>query len=152
MNRFRKFGSLITLVRSIAHLKQFIKSFEAKREMTHLSKPKKLNPQILGEAESFIVKETQRNFYLEDIDALQRKCQINKNSNLVQLNPFLDSDGTLRVGGHLKNSDRDKSHHLTWTVSPGQINNPLMPWKGIPSGEAHNRRRCSIKWLRDYRM
>lgn len=82
--------------------------------MTHLSKPKKLNPQILREAESFIVKETQRNFYLEDIDALQRKCQINKNSNLVQLNPFLDSDGTLRVGGRLKNSETNP------IILPGQ--------------------------------
>lgn len=104
INRIRKFGSLITLVRAIAHLKQFIKSFKDKREMTHLSEPKKLNPQIMQEAETFIVKETQRNFYLEDIDALRRKCQINKNSNLVQLNPFLDSDGTLRVGGRLKNA------------------------------------------------
>lgn len=48
--RFRKFGSLITLVRAIAHLKQFIKSFKAKREMTHLSEPKKLNPQNMKEA------------------------------------------------------------------------------------------------------
>lgn len=107
INRFRKFGSLITLVRAIAHLKQFMKSFKAKRKMTHLSEPKKLNPQIMKEAETVIVKETQRNFYLEDIDALdalRRKCQINKTSNLVQLNPFLDSDGTLRVGGRLKNA------------------------------------------------
>lgn len=131
INRFRKFGSLITLVRVIAHLKQFIKSFKAKREMTQLSEPKKLNPQIMKEAETFIVKETQRNFYLEDIDALQRKCQINKNSNLVQLNSFLDSDGTLRVGGRLKNaylSQTDtKSYHLTWTVSPGKVTDSLMP-------------------------
>lgn len=63
INRFRKFGSLITLVRAIANLKQFIKSFKAKREKTHLSEPKNLNPQIMKEAETFIVKETQRIFF-----------------------------------------------------------------------------------------
>lgn len=38
------------------------------REMTHLSEPKKLNPQIMKEAETFIVKKTQRNVCLDDID------------------------------------------------------------------------------------
>ncbi|XP_062603957.1 uncharacterized protein LOC134265758 [Saccostrea cucullata] len=102
--QFTKFGSWISLVRAIARLKQFFKSFKARKEKTHSSEPKTLNPQIMKEAETFIVKETQRNFYPEDLDALRRKCQINKNSNIIPLNPFLDCDGTIRVGGRLKNA------------------------------------------------
>ncbi|XP_062611017.1 uncharacterized protein LOC134272834, partial [Saccostrea cucullata] len=104
INRFTKFGSWISLVRAIARLKQFVKSFKARKEKTHSSELKTLNPQIMKEAETFIVKETQRNFYPEDLDALRRKCQMNKNSNIIPLNPFLDCDGTIRVGGRLKNA------------------------------------------------
>lgn len=91
--------------------------------MMHLPESKNLKPQIMKEAETFIVKgnqRNQRNFYLEDIDASERKSQIYKNSNLVQMNSFLNSYGTLRVGGRLQNvylSQTEKNP----TILPGQF-------------------------------
>lgn len=40
---------------------------------------------------------------------LQKKCEINKNSKLVGLNPFLDDEGIIRVGGRLRNSSLEFS-------------------------------------------
>lgn len=120
INIFINCGSLITIVRVIAHLKQFIMLFKAKREMMHLSESKNLKPQIMKEAETFIVKENKRHFYLEDIDASDRKSQTYKNSNLVQLNSFLNSYGTLRVGGRLQNVYLCQTEKNP-TILPGQF-------------------------------
>ncbi|GFW87392.1 integrase catalytic domain-containing protein [Trichonephila clavipes] len=42
---------------------------------------------------------------LADIKSLQSKGVVSPNSKLRNLNPFIDSDGLLRVGGRLSNSD-----------------------------------------------
>ncbi|GFT63917.1 uncharacterized protein TNCV_2314051 [Trichonephila clavipes] len=42
---------------------------------------------------------------LAEIKSLQNKGVVSPNSKLKNLNPFIDSDGLLRVGGRLSNSD-----------------------------------------------
>ncbi|GFX67394.1 integrase catalytic domain-containing protein [Trichonephila clavipes] len=44
-------------------------------------------------------------FFLAEIKSLQSKGVVSPNSKLRNLNPFIDSDGLLRVGGQLSNSD-----------------------------------------------
>ncbi|GFX42143.1 integrase catalytic domain-containing protein [Trichonephila clavipes] len=46
-----------------------------------------------------------RKSFLAEIKSLQSKGVVSPNSKLRNLNPFIDSDGLLRVGGRLSNSD-----------------------------------------------
>ncbi|GFS94155.1 integrase catalytic domain-containing protein [Trichonephila clavipes] len=47
----------------------------------------------------------QEQVFLAEIKSLQSKGGVSPNSKLRNLNPFIDSDGLLRVGGRLSNSD-----------------------------------------------
>ncbi|GFX29126.1 integrase catalytic domain-containing protein [Trichonephila clavipes] len=47
----------------------------------------------------------QEQVFLAEIKSLQSKGVVSPNSKLRNLNPFIDSDGLLRVGGRLSNSD-----------------------------------------------
>ncbi|GFX13464.1 integrase catalytic domain-containing protein [Trichonephila clavipes] len=47
----------------------------------------------------------QEQVFLAEIKSLQSKGVVSSNSKLRNLNPFTDSDGLLRVGGRLSNSD-----------------------------------------------
>ncbi|GFS87002.1 integrase catalytic domain-containing protein [Trichonephila clavipes] len=47
----------------------------------------------------------QEQVFLAEIKSLQNKGVVSPNSKLRNLNPFIDSDGLLRVGGRLSNSD-----------------------------------------------
>ena len=102
VNRFTKFRNWSSLIRAIARLRLFVKSFKARCQQTQILVPMILDLQTIKEAENFIIRVIQTLFYLEDLEALQKNCQINRKSNLIQLNPFVDSDGILRVGGRLK--------------------------------------------------
>ncbi|GFX57992.1 integrase catalytic domain-containing protein [Trichonephila clavipes] len=46
-----------------------------------------------------------KNRFLAEIKSLQSKGVVSPNSKLRNLNPFIDSDELLRVGGRLSNSD-----------------------------------------------
>lgn len=71
----------------------------------------------LQEAEVYIIKELQQEHFKEEISTLtcssttnegintQHNCSIKKTSCLHRLDPFVDRDGLLRVGGRLKLAD-----------------------------------------------
>ncbi|GFW04299.1 integrase catalytic domain-containing protein [Trichonephila clavipes] len=62
-----------------------------------------------------------RKSFLAEIKSLQSKGVVSPNSKLRNLNPFIDSDGLLRVGGRLSNSDLpyDNKHPA---ILPGNHN------------------------------
>ncbi|GFY18346.1 uncharacterized protein TNCV_2047521 [Trichonephila clavipes] len=82
-----------------------------------------LNTTELRNAAKVLVKSVQQSEFKSEIKCLQLKHQIPKNSKILSLNPFLDKDGLLRVGGRLKFSNLSdsqkhqlilpKTHHLT---------------------------------------
>lgn len=47
---------------------------------------------------------------MEDLVALKKKNQVNVNSKIKKLNPYVDSDGVLRVAGRLQNSKLHEFH------------------------------------------
>ncbi|XP_076661131.1 uncharacterized protein LOC143365016 [Halictus rubicundus] len=79
--------------------------------------------QELERANEIIIKSTQTNAFSEEIAALKSKAGLNPKSKLLSLNPFIDEQGILRVGGRLQYSDLEyntkhpillpKSHHIT---------------------------------------
>ncbi|XP_043471057.1 uncharacterized protein LOC122504184 [Leptopilina heterotoma] len=73
-----------------------------------------------------ILKMTQRECFSEEIKQLKKEKCVHVKSDLRSLNPFLDNDGLLRVGGRLKNSSLTysekypiilpKGHHVTTLI------------------------------------
>ena len=61
-------------------------------------------PALLMEAEKNIFKYIQNKFYRSIISILENKNKIMKKNPLSKLNPFIDKDGLLRVGGRLSNA------------------------------------------------
>ena len=59
----------------------------------------------IQEAYLVCVRSVQRQRFPDEISALRRGQLIGNRSSLRSLNPFLDSDGTIRVGGRLQNAD-----------------------------------------------
>ncbi len=62
-----------------------------------------------------IIKLSQRCFFSKEINCLENKVNVNKESSLKFLDPFLDDIGIIRVGGRLKNAQYsyDKCHPIT---------------------------------------
>ena len=61
----------------------------------------------LHKAEIWWFKNAQSEMFSEVIALLRKEKQLSKKHYLKPLNPFLDSDGLLRVGGHLSKSQMD---------------------------------------------
>ncbi|GFW32025.1 integrase catalytic domain-containing protein [Trichonephila clavipes] len=59
----------------------------------------------IDQAETKLIRMVQERVFLAEIKSLQSKGVVSPNSKLRNLNPFIDSDGLLRVGGRLSNSD-----------------------------------------------
>ena len=55
-------------------------------------------------AEKWLLKESQKRSFLKDLHLLRRKKPLGRDSRLKALNPYLDEDNLLRLGGRLSNS------------------------------------------------
>jgi hypothetical protein len=53
-------------------------------------------------AQLLIVRNLQIEAFEEEFDSLEKKKGLSKTSPLLKLNPIIDSDGLLRIGGRLK--------------------------------------------------
>ncbi|XP_043461940.1 uncharacterized protein LOC122498322 [Leptopilina heterotoma] len=110
----KKFSSYSNMKRIIAYCLRF-------KVTNHYKGP--LLVTELKNAEKTILKLMQREAFNDEINSLKQQKEINKKSKILALNPFLDQEGILRVGGRLKNaiipfSEQHpillpKSHHIT---------------------------------------
>ncbi|KAB0804506.1 hypothetical protein PPYR_01476 [Photinus pyralis] len=97
---FNKFSTFETLIRVTAFCKRFINNCR--------DKSKKVVGKLLlleiNEAEATLVKMVQEESFGDEIRLLKQSKNLNSNSPILSLNPFLDGD-ILRVGGRLRHSD-----------------------------------------------
>ncbi|XP_056016958.1 uncharacterized protein LOC130053620 [Ostrea edulis] len=96
------------LVGGIAHLKHIARSWSGQppcKGWHACSKAKDIH--LLQEAEKVITREVQKESFAEEIEQLQTGQPIKKGSTILKLNPFIDSDGILRVGGRLNKASLD---------------------------------------------
>lgn len=95
----------------------FINNIRTRRQKPQLI----ITAEDLRKAESHIVRLHQGREFPQEIHHLANNKPINKKSKILQLNPFLDSDGCLRVGGRLKESNLsyDRKHPII--IAPGSI-------------------------------
>ncbi|VDI37805.1 Hypothetical predicted protein [Mytilus galloprovincialis] len=98
--RFQNFSSWKSLVNGIAVLQRFIQSRFKKVTLQDIDVVKSLN-----ESEIFIIKTIQSEVYSSEIDCIVNGQNLRKNSSIISLDPFLDSEGILRVGGRLNKSN-----------------------------------------------
>ncbi|XP_053363240.1 uncharacterized protein LOC128533064 [Clarias gariepinus] len=102
LDRFEKFSDWSRLVRALAALKRKIKEYkgltQSTKDSTSLEERK--------EAELLIIKLVQAKAFSNEIQTLKTKKAVakTKNCKLYKLNPFLDDEGILRVGGRLSHA------------------------------------------------
>lgn len=98
---FIRFSTLRRLVRASAYLRRYFIWLRSKDTTftTYLSSEE------LNVALKRCIIYYQKKFFINDIDSLNHSGSVAKKSKLVTLNPFLDSDGVLRIGGRLQNAD-----------------------------------------------
>ena len=101
-----KTSSFKRLVRIIAFCIRFIHNAKfPDNKFTGL-----LTPFELSKAEIAIIKQVQAESLANILDNLNKHKSIEKNCNLLSLNPFLDEYGIIRVGGRLSHSNLKYDH------------------------------------------
>lgn len=96
-----KFSNFSRLVRTLAFCKRFIHNLKPTNNLC-----KRLGPLTVGElqqSELIIINELQKQHFAQEISQIKSQKVI-ANKHILQLSPFLDESGTLRVGGRLANS------------------------------------------------
>ncbi len=98
-DRLQKFSDWKRVVKAIARLKRLAK--EVKGLKTRFNEVTTLEERM--QAEQFIIHAVQEEAFSDEIKALKQKkdVQRNKSIKLHKLNPFMDSQDILRVGGRL---------------------------------------------------
>ena len=106
--RFEKFSSFRTLVRSVAILKHIIKNYQDGNSCKgwHICS-KSRSIEAFEEAKLLIIRMVQRETYGEEIKCTENEKPLSGNSPILNLDPFVDDDGMLRVGGQLHKSFMD---------------------------------------------
>ena len=96
-----KFSDLKKLLRTNAFVLHAIRNFK-NPESRNLGP---LQPSEIEGAQSEVLKSVQSQNFAEEIKDLQAIKAVAKNSSILKLDPFLDENGLLRVGGRLSQSD-----------------------------------------------
>ncbi|XP_065944078.1 uncharacterized protein [Magallana gigas] len=102
--RFTKYSTWSSLVSGIARLKHVARCWSGTkpcRGWHFCNKAKDVD--LYLETEKHIIRAVQGESFREEIRSIRENRALNKKSSLVKLNPVLDHDGILRVGGRLMN-------------------------------------------------
>lgn len=100
-NFLKKYSSLSKAIRILGWILRFI--YKAQRKSNENSNYLTIHDYNL--AKRLLIKTTQEKSFPEEIKGLKKTNSINKNSSLYSLNPFLDENNILRVGGRLQHAD-----------------------------------------------
>ena len=133
--RLSRLSKWTVLCRALAKLIVFVRRF--RRRTTTLNSPltENLTPELVSQAEIIVVRCVQQEAFLEEIGYLRSSASTRDGSragdkrtfdrkfNILPLDPFVDSDGILRVGGRLRRGKFDENikhpilfpnnHHVT---------------------------------------
>ena len=63
------------------------------------------SPKCLKAAERLIIQTVQKESYSSEMDALTSNREPPRHRSIRSLDPYMDNDGLIRVGGRLRNSD-----------------------------------------------
>ncbi|XP_067206332.1 uncharacterized protein [Linepithema humile] len=108
---FDRFSKYIKLIRVIAFCFRFSKNCKLKTNALQSNDAKgvdtiqALTTEELEQSRLALVKIVQRDAFRTELYDIRNSERVNKNSNILKLNPFIDSHGILRVGGRLSHAD-----------------------------------------------
>jgi hypothetical protein len=101
-SRFKRFSHWKSVVNAIARLKLFVRRWKNRLRQ---GSPKPCETlcivDIRREAHDHVLKEFQKEAFPEEISCLQTGKAVAKTSQISSLDPYLDTDGFIRVGGRL---------------------------------------------------
>lgn len=100
-----RFSSLNRAIRSIAYCHRFAKITAKKLDAEEKVENNILEVSECEKAKMSLIKLCQSINFGDDIEHLKRHKEVGKTSKLKSLYPFIDSDGIMRVGGRLQNSE-----------------------------------------------
>lgn len=106
---FKKYSKFSHLSRVCAYVLRFLHNCRNKTKLDNSLQASEINKAI-----SILCKICQNDSFVIELKSLNKGLEIPKKSKIFNLNPFLDSDGLLRVGGRLDNSsfDYNKKHPI----------------------------------------
>ncbi|XP_076301647.1 uncharacterized protein LOC143219631 [Lasioglossum baleicum] len=98
-----RFSSWAKLIRITAYLFKFIHALHARKNTSSpiSSNGRTVSVDECSEARIFWIKSIQREQFPTELEALTHGRSLSTKSSIMSLNPFIDSDGILRVGGRL---------------------------------------------------
>ncbi|GFV52642.1 integrase catalytic domain-containing protein [Trichonephila clavipes] len=99
---FNVTNNFIKLIRIFSFIFRFINNIKAKESC---NKEKYLTADEIKRSTEFLAKIAQLSEFKAEIDALKKGKGVSKTSKLRALDPFLDQNSLLRVGGRLSNAD-----------------------------------------------
>ncbi|PIK56556.1 hypothetical protein BSL78_06524 [Apostichopus japonicus] len=103
--RFQRFSSWQVLCRTIAGLIRVVLSFKKPGQGDWKALQMFCTPVELYRARSTIIRCVQQEIYPEEMTCIMKGRPIPNDSPIIRLNPVLDKDGVLRVGGRLPLAD-----------------------------------------------
>ena len=108
---FLKYSSFEKLKRVFAYMLRFVKNSSSAKEL-RVSGP--LSCKELNKSFQRLVLLSQRESFIPEFKSLNRNSSVIKGSKLYGLNPFIDDDGLIRVGGRLNEASfsMDKKHPI----------------------------------------
>ena len=103
--------------------------------------------ELLEKAHRMIFKMLQQHSFSHEISSLKSNTTIHRSSSLFKLDPFLDTDGVLRVGGRLKRPmlDINKVHPVILPKA-NLITEAIVTW--CHEDVAHSGRSMTLNNLR----
>lgn len=123
-------SSLTKLLRVIAYCRRWRKNQQncpAVDEPNHNSGRKYIRPTEIESAEKIVVKYIQNISFGKEIECLKKNVEIKGKNSIRNLNPFLDVDGIVRVGGRLQNSGKSyQEQHQILLPKNGKFTNLLI--------------------------
>jgi len=103
---FEKFSSCKSLISAFSLLRRWVQSFRSKQKLSQDTVESR------KETELFVLNAIQKSYYPSEVKSLTDKKRVGVKSPIALLNPFLDKNGTLRVGGRIHKApfDTDFKH------------------------------------------
>ena len=109
---------------------------------------RKLDVSIIQKAEGVIFQSIQRRAFIDDISNLTTKRPIKRKGSLWRLSPFLDTNGLIRVGGRISqsNAPEELKHPI---ILPKQSNVTKMIFQTAHQQMQHGGRNATLSRMRD---
>lgn len=109
---------LINIIAYCLRIKRFSQLLKSNSEEVKMLRKERIIPPLsmkeLKSAEQVLARKSQQQTFSKEIVIIQRKQELHKRCPLTGLNPFIDYEGLLRVGGRLQqaNLSYDQKHRI----------------------------------------